>query len=175
MQRVVKLPTEYYRTGATLSDDGRYRYLLRRDWAPCTPADRITWIMLNPSTADADIDDATIRRCVGYSKAWGFKGLYVVNLFGYRATDPRALLRVPDPIGKDNLHYMTYAVANCTRVMIAYGAGGRIMNRHLEVLQFLKRMRKPAFCLGLTSTGMPKHPLRLAKSLRPVRYADVQV
>ena len=81
---------------AYLSDDGRYRYSLTRHVAPLTGDGVCTFVMLNPSTADATHDDPTIRRCIGFARAWGFEWLKVVNLFAYRATDPRDLWAV-DP------------------------------------------------------------------------------
>lgn len=74
---------------AEFSGCGRYRYSLRRRWADGGPP--ACWIMLNPSTADAEKDAPTIRRCIGFSKAWGHNALVVVNLFALRSTDPTAL------------------------------------------------------------------------------------
>jgi len=56
-----------------ISPCGKYRYLLERKWGIGLPC--VTWIMLNPSTADAEKDDPTIRRCIGFSKAWGYGSL----------------------------------------------------------------------------------------------------
>ena len=75
---------------AILSDDGRYRYLLERQW---DERPRMAWCMLNPSTADANIDDQTIKRCIGFAKREGFGGIIVVNLMAFRATSPAMCLR----------------------------------------------------------------------------------
>lgn len=83
--------------GAVISDDGRYRYRLWRTWAPELP--RMAWIMLNPSTADAEVDDPTIRRCVGFAKREGCGGIEVVNLYAYRSTDPSVLGTVDEKHG----------------------------------------------------------------------------
>ena len=73
---------------AVLDPTGRYRYFLARDWGN---GPRVAFVMLNPSTADAEKDDATIRRCVGFAKLWGFASLGVVNLYGFRCTSPSRL------------------------------------------------------------------------------------
>ncbi len=88
---------------AVLSECARYRYRLDRAWERDDHGlGTVTWVMLNPSTADADVDDPTIRRCIGFSKAWGYNALTVVNLFAWRATSPRDLCAVEDPVGPDN-------------------------------------------------------------------------
>ena len=74
---------------AVLSDDLRYRYLLLHVWEPEKPS--MAWVLLNPSTADAFQDDATITRCAYRARVWGYGGMYVANLFAYRATNPTEL------------------------------------------------------------------------------------
>jgi hypothetical protein len=78
---------EHSGRGALLSEDGRYRYRLWRLWDDLAPV--MVWVMLNPSTADADLDDPTIRKCIGFAKANRHGGIIVVNLFAWRATDPK--------------------------------------------------------------------------------------
>jgi hypothetical protein len=85
---------------ATFDTTRRYRYRLIHDWTGSP--ERVAFIMLNPSTADERTLDPTIRRCIGFAKAWGFGGIDVVNLFAWRTTDPAALARVADPIGPRN-------------------------------------------------------------------------
>jgi len=82
---------------AVLSDCGTYRYSLTRRWSP---GPLLGWVMLNPSRADALVDDPTIRRCVGFARRWGFAGIVVRNLYALRATDPRELSRHPAPVGR---------------------------------------------------------------------------
>ena len=84
-------------TSARLSDDRRYRYLLVRRWDNTLPD--ATFVMLNPSTADERDDDPTIRKCIGFAKRWGCGGIKVVNLYAFRATNPRDCFAAADPIG----------------------------------------------------------------------------
>lgn len=79
----------YVPKGAVISQDQLYRYLLWRRWGT---GPVVTWLMCNPSTADATVDDATIRKCTGFAKRWGFDGIHVINLFALRSRDPLALL-----------------------------------------------------------------------------------
>ena len=80
-------------SGAVFSPCERYRYKLWRVWDPARPLGCVMFLMLNPSTATDTEDDPTIRRCIGYARSWGYGGLYVGNLFAYRATDPADLRR----------------------------------------------------------------------------------
>lgn len=137
---------------AVFSDCGRYRYLLTRRWGDGPAA---TFVMLNPSTADAATDDPTIRRCIGFAKSWDCGSLNVVNLFAFRATDPRELLAATDPVGPRNdafLHsYLPDGVA-------AWGAHKMASTRARGVVRAFVRS-SPLWCLGVTKDGHPRHPL----------------
>jgi hypothetical protein len=151
---------------AVISPCGKYRYLLERKWSIGLPC--VTWIMLNPSTADAEKDDPTIRRCIGFSKAWGYGSLYVVNLFAWRATDPSELKRVLRPVGPENDHYIGRAAANCKEIVAAWGAHGSFQDRDKVVLNLLKGFGITA--LSLTTKGSPGHPLYLAADAKRIAW-----
>ena len=87
------------RRSATLSPCGLYRYDLQRRWGE-GPA--VVFIGLNPSTADATVDDRTIGRMVGFATSWGRSAITVVNLFALRSKDPALLRAHSDPVGPDN-------------------------------------------------------------------------
>lgn len=158
---------------AKLSEDGAYRYVLGRWWT--TPPSRSPvvdlWVMLNPSTADADIDDPTIRRCMGFSRSWGADGIRVVNLFALRATDPKALLSHPDPVGPENNWNLEGAARAAQdsggRIIAAWGAHSMAERRARDVRRLLGRDVR---CLGVTKSGAPRHPLYVKGDAAPVSW-----
>ena len=146
------------RREAVISDCGRYRYLLRREWDEKAP--RILIVMLNPSTADAYVDDPTIRSCVRLCH----KGLHagsieVVNLYAWRVTDPSELALASDPIGPRNDVTIEAAVGRCDMIVCAWGAYPGAANRSGTILNLLRNGRPAVFCWGKTKSGAPKHPL----------------
>jgi hypothetical protein len=141
---------------AILSKCGIYRYQLERVWE--IGYDRVVWIMLNPSTADATEDDPTIRRCIRFSKDWGYAGLVVVNLFALRATNPQELQIAADPIGPQNDQSIFYASTNTGPVIAAWGAHKMAEQRAKNVLNSLASSVEVK-CLGVTKSGAPRHPL----------------
>ncbi len=143
---------------ADISPDGRYRYWLTRIWDLDRP--RACWIALNPSTADASVDDPTIRRCMGFSRRWGAGGIYVVNLFALRATDPRELRLPGDPVGPDNDAYLKDAArAGFLCFVAAWGASAIAAARVEPVLAIFREHGRLLQCLGQTKDGAPRHPL----------------
>ena len=153
---------------AVIDESGLYRYSLTREWSGLR---RMAWIMLNASKADANIDDPTIRRCIGFSNSWGYGGIIVVNLFAYRATDPKELLKVDDPIGSDNDYYIRQAVINAELIVAAWGAHRMAELRGAEVkllvrLETIEILR----CLGKTKSGAPKHPLYIPSDTRLEKF-----
>lgn len=153
---------------AVISPCGRYRYLLRRVWDHDRP--RALFVMLNPSTADAEIDDQTIRSCTRLGKACGHGSFEVANLYGWRATNPDELSTVDDPIGPDNDRIADAAINRCDLVICAWGAhpiSGRRNRRMWELTNY----RVPAaFCFGKTKAGYPKHPLYIKTGTPLVAY-----
>lgn len=150
-------------TGAIFDPTGAYRYLLWRSWDEFAP--RLGFVMLNPSRADAVLDDPTIRRCVGFARSWNFGGLEVVNLFAYRTAQPIELRRVNDPIGTENDAYLTSLSQRVDQIVLAWGNGGKLQNRDRSVLSLLSPA--PLCCLGTTRSGQPRHPLYLRRDVMP--------
>jgi len=152
-------------SSAEFSACGRYRYSLTRIWDRAGPT--ILFIGLNPSTADAEKNYPTICRCLGFARDWNYGGLIVCNLFAFRATDPRGLRIVDDPVGRKNDAAIRRASETAERVVVAWGIHGRLGGRADEVLASLRR----PYCLGVTLDGSPKHPLYLAGKTRFRRFS----
>lgn len=158
---------------AVIDPTGTYRYLLTRTWDESQlPA---VFIMLNPSTADADEDDPTIRRCINFAKKWGCGGIRVVNVFAYRATDPKKLLEAKDPVGPDNQAHIVEALLGAGIIIAAWGAAGPKQKKPYDlIMDAMKEAEdQEMYSLGHTKSGMPRHPLYLRNDTMPklfIRY-----
>jgi len=146
---------------AIISDCGAYRYRLSRQWDESCYS--LPIIMLNPSTADANIDDPTIRRCISFAKREGYGGIIVMNLFAFRATSPDNMKDATDPFGPDLLDHIgemfDYATLHRTPILAAWGAHGIYKSAEKEMKQLAKRSGVDLVCLGKTAAGHPRHPL----------------
>jgi hypothetical protein len=156
------------RKTAVISDCGRYRYELTRVWEQGAPV--LVTCMLNPSTADADQDDPTIRTLLHFGKAWGYGGLMVVNLFAFRSSSPAMMMAAEAPRGPKNEwsigNALGIARAQNTPMLAAWGANGahhagpRDLPGGQDWLCILARKHTvDLVCLGLTKDGFPKHPM----------------
>ncbi len=142
-----------------------YRYSLYREWGD--PSHKAAFIMLNPSTADETHLDPTVTRCCGYARRWGYGAIEVVNIFAYRSTDPKGLLAVADPVGKENDQYILAAVEDAALVVAAWGVHGALQDRG-RIVQDLIADRCALTCLGRTKAGHPRHPLYLRRDAVPM-------
>jgi hypothetical protein len=142
--------------GAQFSDCRTYRYALWRIWGK--QHQMLMVIGLNPSTADETVDDPTIRRCIGFAKRLGFDGLYMLNLFAFRATDPRVMEKADDPVGPGNLEAFGYYRTKCQKIVAAWGAHQLARAQGVRVTENLWRVVE---CWGKTKDGHPRHPLYL--------------
>lgn len=142
---------------AHISDCGQYRYELTRD-LPGTDAP-LVFVMLNPSTADASVDDPTIRRCIGFAMRENAQRLIVVNLYAYRATDPRQLRVVRDPHGPENEATLRRHAVRSQRIVCAWGASVPNPGYAIRTANGLRHYGAKLYCLGRTQNGSPRHPL----------------
>lgn len=171
---------------AQFSENRTRRFILTRRWAHAF-ADVVegvmplTWVMLNPSTAGADTDDATIRKCVGYAKRWGYGGIRVLNLFDRIATDPKGLITDPLPCSPTNERTWEQwllpwngvewtAVEAKPDVVVGWGDHGVIGNRDQWAARMFVRAGIEPTCLGVTKAGQPLHPGRTSYALERVPW-----
>jgi len=146
---------------AVLSPCGTYRYKLTRHWGD---EHALPFVCLNPSTADAEIDDPTIRRCMGFARREGAGGIVVANLYALRTAHPKMLMRHPNPYGPDNPSHLAYlgtwSSEHNIPIVCGWGAHPAAKpNLVVEVLRFLTASGAKTVCLGRTGNGSPRHPL----------------
>lgn len=162
------LPDDAWMRSANASPCGRYRYELSRDYAPAGRAfgPRLAVIMVNPSTADALQDDATIRKVIGFAHRNGFFRITVGNLFAWRATDVRELKKSPDPVGPENDYFLSEIIENSQAILYAWGPLAKqpahLRGRWRAVDKMVRGAGRQPLCLGIAKDGHPKHPLMLA-------------
>lgn len=157
---------------AAMSDDGRHRYTLAR--APpvrMLHPNRVLFVMLNPSTADDNILDPTIRRCVDFAMRHGADAMAVANLFSLRSTDPRALKTTLDAEGDPhNLTWILEMAQSASLVICAWGTHGALRGRDAMVTEMLVSEGIKLHALKVTKDGHPAHPLYLPKTARAVPW-----
>lgn len=152
----------------------QYRYTLWRRWkidsdlfeAGGREDSFLQVIGLNPSTADERQDDPTIRRCIGYAKAWGYGALCMTNLFAWRDTDPQKMKAQPDPVGAENDRWLIEIAKHAGMILAAWGKHGAHMNRAAHVVKMLPAIH----ALWVNADGTPKHPLYCRADLIPFPY-----
>lgn len=137
----------------------RYRYALTRRWGEGAP---LLWIMLNPSTATELANDPTIERCERRTRAMGFSAMTIGNLYGFRATDPRNLMRESDPVGPENDVTVMRLAREAGAVICGWGVHGARRGTELA-----SKLDVPLLALGSTKDGHPRHPLYVGYAVQP--------
>lgn len=150
-----------------ISEDQVFRYSLTRELDGIGGA--CLFIMLNPSTADAELDDPTIRRCMGFASRWGYKDLWVANLWAYRTPDPHQLSR-RGAAGPENDGYISEMARCADLVVCAWGTYGALARRGEYIKELLEVHHVRPHHLGLTKHGFPKHPLYLKANTEPQEW-----
>jgi len=151
------------------SPDRKHRYTLIHRWDELlNPNHGIVWICLNPSTADENQLDPTLRRIQGFSAMWGYSFFIMLNLFAWRATLPGDMKIAADPIGPDNDRWIAHWGSKVDRVMLGWGEHGAHVGRDQQVLKYLDRSK--TFCLERNASGQPKHPLYVSKKNKPMLF-----
>lgn len=144
-----------------------YRYSLERVWGN---GPRVAFVMLNPSTATELQNDPTVERCERRARALGFGGFAVGNIFAYRATNPKVMRAVADPVGPANDAAILAMAAQATQVVCAWGTHGLHLGRGAAVEGLLRGVGVPLYHLGLSLGGLPKHPLYIGYETQPVLW-----
>lgn len=146
---------------AVISDCGQHRYRLDRRWAE---GEICTFVMLNPSTADASLDDPTIRRCIGFAQREGCGALVVINLFSIRATDPVEIARAPYPNGPLAARHSAEVLrAAKGPVICGWGSHAMALGQVGVMTDLIQAAGHAPQCLGTTKSGAPRHPLYIRK------------
>lgn len=158
---------------ANFSPCRTWRYTLHRSWAdkplfgPISPG-IVMFIGLNPSTADEYNDDPTVRRCIGYARAWGYNRMIMTNIFAFRATYPSDMKAAADPVGPENDKWLLACAKEAALVVAAWGNDGAFRGRSRQVLEMMAREGVQLMCLQMTQAGEPGHPLFLPGKLQPM-------
>lgn len=143
----------------------RYRYSWETDVRPDPGKGLCAFIGLNPSTADESGPDPTVRRCMNYAARWGYGRFVMLNLFAFRATDPRVMLAEADPVGEDNDSYLLAFGVDADLTVAAWGNHGLHAGRWQQAAMLVPGLH----ALKLTKQGQPAHPLYLKGDLMPER------
>jgi hypothetical protein len=156
-------------TGAAFSPCRKWRYLLWRRWSDGPVAN---FLMLNPSTADELKLDPTCTRAQRYAERWGYGTLIVTNVFGWRSTDPRALAKAREPVGRGNDAAILRAAREASLVVCAWGNHALHLERGVAVRALLQGAGIALHVLRVNANGEPAHPLYLPGALKPVAWKD---
>lgn len=146
---------------AVFSRCERYRFALVREW--CPELGSVAFVGLNPSTADQDCDDPTVRRCIEFARRWGFGSMFMLNAHGFRSTDPRGMRSVADAVGPQNEFYIRAVSGFVGRVVVAWG--NHCSEEHQR--RVMGWCGRPVLCFAVTKTGRPKHPLYVRGDVEP--------
>ncbi|MEM9161944.1 MAG: DUF1643 domain-containing protein [Cyanobacteria bacterium P01_F01_bin.4] len=155
---------------------GQYRYSLERRWPAQSSMDRrkVTFIMLNPSRADAQQDETTLRACIQFAQVWEYNVLEVVNLFAYCTAEPKVLKTVKEPVGEACDRYLLAATQSSEKIILAWGNHGSWLNRDQAVFKLLADQLTKLSCLACNQSGQPRHPLYVPRNTLPVSYAPLE-
>lgn len=178
-------PPHIHRT-AVLSKCGQLRFTLSREWHP---GERVCFIGLNPSTADAVVDDPTVKRWMHFAEAWGYGGFVAVNLYPFRTSSPKECQQWsdferngPDWYARDaiceNIEIVAKEAKKASLVVACWGANPWdefLIAEVLERICLYEEPHKDIYCFGVTSGGQPIHPMargkhRIADTARPVLW-----
>lgn len=161
---------EIFDCGASFNEDRTCRYTLWRKWD--SRKGMVAFVGLNPSTANETVNDPTVRRCINFARKWGYGGIYMLNIFAYRATDPSEMKKQEHLDLQDNIEKIVEVARECDLVVGCWGVHGSFMGQGKKVVEVLGKNGIKLYCLGITKDGHPKHPLYLRGDLKPVLFEE---
>jgi hypothetical protein len=169
----VRIPLKPGVTGSAVfgGKADEYRYRLNRSWDSGKPL--ALFVLMNPSTADPSCDDPTVAKCCRFAKAWGYGGIVVANTFAYRCTDQSGLIKIEDPVGPENDKHIIELATTAAIVIFAYGKPKhkKLQSRGPALARLiLEKTNVKPHVLSLGKDGVPKHPLYLKETLKPVEW-----
>jgi hypothetical protein len=147
---------------AAFSPDERYRYVLAVAWDYALP--RCMFIALNPGRPSRELT-GTGARCRRFAERWGYGSVFMCNLYGWCEPDPRALLRVADPVGAENDYWLGRVRPYASLRIACWGQHAKAL-RIRAALPLLGELH----VLGRTRRGSPIHPLRAPASATPLPW-----
>lgn len=167
----IRLPVpSHIRSSAVFSDCRQYRYVLHRRWQYDQPSRSVLFLLMNPSTATEDVDDPTVRKCRLYTEQWGYNHLIITNIMAYRATHPKLLLDVADPVGPDNMRRVACLIT-MQRPFVVCGWGRippKLRYAEAQAMQMLRDCQPHV--LRLSKSQRPWHPLYLPNDSVPFAW-----
>ena len=151
--------------GAVFSHCNRYRYFLWRNFD--SGQGIVTFLGLNPSTADSSKDDPTMRRCTSFAKNWGFSGFWMINLFARKATVFKQVQHEKRKlIGRDNLLWWDFCQSRSQMIIGCWGNPGAYLEQDKIAHEFFESLH----LIRLNRSGQPAHPLYLPGHLNPIPW-----
>ncbi len=167
---IFALPLDIF-SHAEFSPCKKYRYELRRWWHDTKPPNSIMFLMMNPSTATEVVDDPTVRKCRMYAERWGYNHLIITNIMAYRATNPKELLNIDDPVGPENFNRIRRLIDSYKPFLVC-AWGGNLPSKLLHVEEKIMELIEPfkPHVLRLSKSGRPYHPLYLPNDTVPIDW-----
>ena len=166
---------------AILSPCEDYRYELERVWDDSKPV--LVVCMLNPSRADAKVNDPTVLALTHFATLWGYGGIRIVNLYAFRASQPKEMFNQPEGMrsGPDNWMHLQAAIefakTQGERLLVAWGRGGDVDGLDKWFANRAVSQGVTLLCLDRTKDGHPKHPMarghhRIPRDQKPIPYME---
>jgi hypothetical protein len=140
---------------ATLSPDETHRYTLTRILEDDLNDRTLTFILLNPSTADDTEDDPATKKCIEIAREHNFRRVEVVNLFSVIESDSQDLRDIDEPLRPENDEHILAACEQADKIICGWGDEGEYMNRSSEV--YNKISDNELECLRINQSGEPTY------------------